>query len=217
VAGSIVAVLAIAAIAFIVFSGGGANEVAGGDDDAPAVETPHFSFKLDDRAAVSTVEVETKNLKGAAKEVAGQTADLLESMVTAGYLDPANWQEGAYDTVLQAFDGPARETAEDSIDSLTAGPDAGERFERIDPARSRLSVTVLFDDENDAATIEADATFSVAAVAADGSTTRILSRGRYFLQPAGSDWKITAFDVDRREKAGDPPADASSTPAEAAS
>ena len=76
---------------------------------------------------------------------------------------------------------------------------------------------MLFDDENDAATIEADATFSVAAVAADGSTTRILSRGRYFLQPAGSDWKITAFDVDRREKAGDPPADASSTPAEAAS
>jgi hypothetical protein len=216
VAGSVVAVIAIAAIAFIVFSGGGPNEAADGDDDAPSPETPHFTFKVDGRSAVSTIEVETKKLKGPTKEASQQTADLLQSVYTAGYLDPANWQDGSYDTVLQAFDEPARAAAQGDIESLTVGADAGQRFERIEPARSKLSVTVLFDDENEAATIEADATFSVTATSPDGSRTKILSLGRYLLQPAGSDWKITAFEVDRREKAATAADGSSATPTEPA-
>ncbi|MEX2101656.1 MAG: hypothetical protein WEA54_03880 [Actinomycetota bacterium] len=201
VAGSIVAVLAVAGIAFIVFSGGG-GEAAEDTDEAPSAETPRFSFKIDEASAVSTVDAETKTLKGPTKTAAKQASDLLQALYTAGYLDPANWQEGTYDTVLQAFDPGAREAAASDLESLTAGADAGATFTSIQPGRSKLSVKVLFGDESDPEAIEVNATFSAKGVTEGGSATNILSQGSYFLQPSGADWKITAFEVDRREKAG---------------
>jgi hypothetical protein len=201
VAGSIVAVLAIATIAFFVFSGGG-EAADGGDTEAPSTETPKFSFEIEDTHAVSTVEVETKDLRGPAKQAAHEAADALHRLYAVGYLDPANWREGSYDAVLSSFDGAARDVAETELDSLTAGPEAGTRFDDIQPGRSKVSVTVLFDDDDAPAAVEANATFSAKATGTDAGRTNILSQGRYFLELTGARWTIAAFEVDRREKEG---------------
>lgn len=205
------AVVAVAVIGFIVFSGGGTS---GGGLDDPSDETPTFAFRVRDQRSVSTMSVETKKLKAPMKHATSGASELLNAVYTAGYLDPANWRSGSYDAVLEAFDAEARTAAQDELDGLTAGPDAGATYRTIEPGRSNIATTVLLDDKDHPAAVEAEVTFVAVATTQDGSVAKLMSSGQFFLRPVqGGNWTIAAFEVDRKTKA----AEAVATPTEATS
>jgi len=61
---------------------------------------------------------------------------------TEAFLDPANWQDGAYGTAFDGFSEQARAEAEADIDVLTAGTGAGE-LSAITPMPSTVKTKVL--------------------------------------------------------------------------
>jgi hypothetical protein len=196
-----VVVVALAVGAFLLLSRGGEDEGIPDSTVAPtSARTPPFAFQLHSAVPVSTTGATAAKLRGPAKEGAATVAKTLSGLYAAAFLDPANWESGRYDPVWSYFEPGAATAARRDAEDLTAGARAGEAFASITPSRGRLDVKVLFDARNKAAGYSATVLFGANAAARDGTVTRLVSTGTYFLQPTSRGWKVSSYEVRREDR-----------------
>jgi hypothetical protein len=196
-----VVVVALAVGAFLLLSRGGEEEGTRQSTVAPtSARTPPFAFQVHSAVPVPTTGATAAKLRGPAKEGAAAVAKTLSGLYAAAFLDPANWESGRYDSVWSYFEPGAATAARRDAEDLTAGARAGEAFASITPSRGRLDVKVLFDSRNKAAGYSATVLFGANASAGDGTVTRLVSTGTYFLQPTSRGWKVSSYEVRREDR-----------------
>ncbi|MEX0834080.1 MAG: hypothetical protein WD276_09470 [Actinomycetota bacterium] len=190
----LVLIVGLAIGGFFLFMRGGSGGNGGSE---PSPETPEFSFQVGKVDSVPTGKEEgAKSAQSAAKGV----TETMDQFYTAAFLDPANWQAGNYEPAWSVFDGGAVGDAKKNAEILTLGPGAGQTYETVNPGASSLKVKVLVNDSGHAQTAVASVEFSAAAKAKAGGTTKVISNGAYFLEPAERGWRIYAFSVTRNDE-----------------
>jgi hypothetical protein len=166
-----------------------------------SAETPRFAFSVDSAVPVPSSDTSPARLRGPAKHGAASVARTMSGLYAAAFLDPANWRSGDYDAVWSFFQPTAAAVARQDAEDLTAGPQAGTRFDAITPDKSKFDVKVLFDDRNKPAGYSATVVFTANATGEDGTLTKLFSEGTYFLQPTSRGWRVSAYDVRRADHA----------------
>ncbi len=186
------ALIVLAALAFVVFGGGGGGllSVANHDDTIPA-----FDFTAGRTTVESTTEAK-KPVTATASAAAADATSVLDQLYTEAFLDPANWRDGSYDEVWSLFTEDAQQVAEQDAASLTVGS-GGDAYEKIAQATGRVQVRVLLDGKDQAATAVATVRFQAVGTRTDGMETLFRSSGEYFLKRTDGGWHVYAFSVDR--------------------
>lgn len=173
-----------------------------GSPTPPAI--PSFQFEKSTRELVRTSRGRiNRRHRQASVRVADAVRSILTDLYTEGFLNPANWEQGEYDTAFQAFADGARAQAEAHPDLLTAGPRARERYDSILPGSSRLVTRILLDRKGSPALVVSLVRFSATALGAEPS--RLSSRGQFFFERIGGSWKVVSFHVTHSETPGEGP------------
>jgi hypothetical protein len=176
--------------------GDGKTEASDGDVASP--NTPSFRFRDTSRELVRTSPKPVGSRHRRASVAAATAAeDVLTNLYTEGFLDPANWEKGSYTDAFGGFAQSARERAERGPGLLTAGPSAGDRYERIEPKSGRIATRILLDREGSPVVLVSVVRFSAIATGADRVTLR--STGQFFFEHVGGSWKIVSFHVIRND------------------
>jgi hypothetical protein len=163
-----------------------------------APNTPEFRFTKVTRDLLRTSPGRIKPRQR--REIARAAAAAREVVVdlyTEGFLDPANWEHGLYAEAFRGFAGGARERATERTALLTAGPRAGDRYERILPVSGNLATRILLDRLGHPTLLVSVARFSAAALGPESVTFR--STGQFFFESVGGSWKIVSFHVRRND------------------
>jgi hypothetical protein len=201
-------------------SGGEAGPL-GGIVGSDTPDTPAFAFDPAKPKAVETsAEPNHKAAAKAAEPAAEAVTQRLDDLYTAAFLDPGNWMDGDYETVLELFADGARDEAETELGVLTAGPEAGAAFETIHPLPSTLKVRVLLTADRTPHAVEGTVRF-FATGEGTGAPVMIVSKGEFIFEKSDGEWLVTAFSVQRNDQEDEQDAsssgasDASATPSEA--
>jgi hypothetical protein len=172
------------------------------EDDAtsPSVapNTPEFRFTKVTRDLLRTSPGRIKPRQR--REIARAAAaarEVVADLYTEGFLDPANWEHGLYAEAFRGFAGGAKERATERTALLTAGPRAGDRYERILPMSGNLATRILLDRLGHPTLLVSVARFSAAALGPESVTFR--STGQFFFESVGGSWKIVSFHVRRND------------------
>lgn len=180
---------------------GGDVPIIGGDDEV----TPPFDFIVAPAAGVATVSDADKTaLAASADQVAREITPTIDDLFTNAYLDPSNWKHDDYEEVFATFAPDAVGTAEQSVETLTLGANAGDVFDTVDPGKSKLDYEVLFDPDGKPDVAVVTVIFRATGERKDGTYLAIESEGDFFLRQIDG-WKITAFDVSRDDHETQPP------------
>lgn len=193
----IVAVVAVVTVGIILLVSGGKNpiDVITGGDDKPV---PDFTFSVTKTQAVPTKSGMTpKKLANKAKGATKAAATVLDAFYTDAFLDPNVWGEAP--TAFDNFTADAKAAAAKKLSILTAGPNAGDELTDLQPAPSKLSTKVLFDDKGAAYQILATVLFRADATLKAGGHATLISTGQYFLTQVNGSWKVVAFEVKRAD------------------
>ena len=197
----LVAALAISAIAVILQDDGAVrtshpSTTPSVGSATPAI--PGFRFEKSTRELVRTSRGRiNRRHRQASVRAAAAVRSILTDLYTEGFLNPANWEQGEYDAVFGAFAGGARKQAEAHPGLLTAGPQAGERYESILPGSSRIATRILLDRKGSPELVVSVVRFSAAALGAE--PFRLRSRGQFFFERIGGSWKVVSFHVTRSD------------------
>jgi hypothetical protein len=204
-AGLVVLLLVIGAIALLTRddapSRGAApeGETTASDGDVASPTTPPFRFTETSRELVRTSPKPVGSRHRRASATAAKTAeDVLTDLYTEGFLDPANWREGRYADAFRGFARGARAQAETRPGSLTAGPSAGDRYERIEPKSGRIATRILLDREGSPVLLVSVVRFTAIATGTDDVVLR--STGQFLFERVGGAWRIVSFDVTRNDR-----------------
>jgi hypothetical protein len=166
------------------------------DDIVPG--PPAFRFTKATRELVRTSLGRIKRRQREASVRAATAArEILTDLYTQGFLDPNNWEQGRYADAFRGFTAGAREQAEERPGLLTAGPRAGDRYERILPVSGRVDTRILVDRAGDPTLLVSIVRFSAAALGPEPVTLR--SKGQFFFERLGGTWKIVSFHVTRTD------------------
>lgn len=199
--GLVLLVLAIGAIAFLTRDDAvprRAGETTQGDGDVASSSTPSFRFTKASHRIVRTSSVHIgRQRRQASARAAHAARRILTEMYTEGFLDPANWQQGRYAEALQGFTRAARKQAETRTRLLTAGPQAGDRFDEIVPASGRIATRILVDRQGRPTLMVSAVRFSAVASGPEPRTLR--SRGQFFFERVDGRWRIVSFHVTRSD------------------
>ena len=200
-------VLTIGAVALLMRDGGPSKGALGdgqteASDDVASPTTPSFRFTSSSRELVRTsLERVDRRHRRAGLRAATTAQDVLTDLYTEGFLDPANWGPGRYDEAFRGFTRRAREQAEARPALLTAGPQAGDRFEQILPQSGRIATRVLLDREGVPTLLVSTVRF--AAIASGPEPVTLRSSGQFFFERVGGSWKLVSFHVTRRDTPGE--------------
>ena len=123
--------------------------------------------------------------------------DAIDGLYTAGFVDPAAWDGGAFPGVLRAFRGQAREQAAKEINRLTVGRAAGILSE-VRPEKARLRVELLLGPGRNAMAALARMEFEATGLTTDGVETPIRHTAQYVLRRFAGRWQIVAYRVKKR-------------------
>jgi hypothetical protein len=201
VGAGLVALLAIGAIAFLIRNNDGPVRTSypgpPPSESVPA-ETPTLEFTKATKELVRTAPGPINRRHRKAIEHAATTVrSILTDLYTEAFLDPANWQQGRYTDAFGAFAGGARKEAEAHPDLLTAGAQAGERYDSILPESGRVATRILLDRTGRPTLLVSIVRFSAAALGAEPFTFR--SDGQFFFERIHGSWRIVSFHVTRTD------------------
>jgi hypothetical protein len=184
-----------------------------GDSGPEAV--PAFDFTVTSVTTEATSDkTDAATLPAEAQKVADQVVPVLDQLYTEGFLDPNNWKDGEYDEVWEVFDASALPSAQEDVETLTLGVDAGDTFDSVGPDEGTLKIRVLFDEAGKPVSAVAVADFTAFGDRKDGKYVKFVSHGQYFLRDSGDGWTIYSFDVQRNDQSA---ARSTPTPAPSAS
>jgi len=178
---------------------------------APSVREPEregapaFAFAVVHTGALPTAQLQVRKpvrtdpllkLRGPSELASRRVIASVTRLYRGGFLDPANWRAGTYESLWRDFEIPARTQARKEVRVMTAGTAAGEAYVAIAPRPSTISTTVLLDRNGRPAIVLASARFrALARTIAGTSITRFDSTGRFFFERVvGGGW-IVAFYV----------------------
>jgi len=200
-----IVLVAIGVAILLALRGGAVPIIGGGDEPAPP-----FDFIVKGASAVATVsDADDAALAASAEDVAQEITPTIDDLFTNGYLDPSNWRDGDYEEVFATFAPDAVATAEQNVEILTLGANAGDVFATVDPGKSKLSYEVLFDPDGALETAVVSVIFRATGERKDGTYLAIVSEGEFFLRQLDG-WQITAFDVTRADRETQPPSPSAS-------
>jgi hypothetical protein len=206
--GGVVAVIAV--VIAIVLLSGGADSLPGIGPDTP--ETPEFAFEAAKVIAVPTrADAQDGELDPKAGPVAAEVEDAMDALYIRAFLDPGNWQEGAYDDVWELFEPGAGAEAQAQVDTLTAGTGAGDAFDEIQPTLGTLQIKVLFDQQDRAFSAVAIVRFGARGKSKEGPDVRIRSEGQFVFEQLDGVWKVVSFRVLRHNDLLEPSVSASAS------
>jgi hypothetical protein len=164
---------------------------------------PEFTFHLG-RTRVSAVD---DRPSGRSQETAVEEVHLLlDDLYTLGFVDPAGWEGGTFPGLADFFEGPAAGRAVEDVDDLTLGS-AAPQIRRVEPRRSRLVVSLLFDEEESPVSAFAETEFRARGTARDGRAVSIEHEARFLLRPSGDGWRIVGYEVQGELAAQDAPSE----------
>jgi hypothetical protein len=190
---------------FLVLRGGGAQGIIPFVHNSPE-PVPPFDFQVGDPGIETTSDkTNPKDLTGSARSVSDAVVPIIDQLYTDAFLDPNIWKDGDYGDVWGLFEGDAAATAQEQVETLTLGANAGDVYDSVEPLKSSLKVRVLFDEDGKAVSAVAIAHFKAYAAGTDGTYSRIVSQGQYFLRETGDGWKIYSFSVKRADEPAEPP------------
>ncbi|HZD80201.1 MAG TPA: hypothetical protein VE646_09200 [Actinomycetota bacterium] len=192
------ALVALGLILFLVLRGGsgGGGILGRAQDDS----IPRLRFRLSKVVPVPVTDAKPSELEHAARPAASAVTKTITALYSEAFLDPGNWRGGSYDSVWTLFDDGSRSAAQGEDQTLTLGPSAGDRYETVKQPKGKLSVKVLLDDKEQAATAVAIVRFETVATGKDGTLTTVVSTGQYFLHPGPDGWRIYSFSVGREDE-----------------
>jgi hypothetical protein len=199
--------LAIGAVALLTRDGGPSKGLSDGrteasDEGVASPTTPSFRFTNSSQELVRTsLKRVDRRHRRAGFRAAAAAEDVLTDLYTEGFLDPANWGPGRYGEAFHGFTRRARERAEARPALLTAGRQAGDRFEQILPRSGRIATRVLLDREGVPTLLVSTVRFAAIASGPDPVTLR--SSGQFFFERFGGSWKIVSFHVTRHDTPGE--------------
>jgi hypothetical protein len=202
--GGLAALAVIGGGLYLARSGGDDGGIIGdllGDGDARPVPEVTLTF--------SDVEYDATSPDAPAD--AQKATTTLETMLRTAYVDPATWDDAG--AVAEAFSGDASDQVGDDVAVLTLGEDAGDTYDYVDPGEATLAVQVLTGAKGEALRAYASVVFPGLAEHDDGTYTKLVIDGSYFLVHEDGTWKIVSYRVDRQEK----PAKAPKSPSASAS
>lgn len=203
---AVLGVLVLAAAVTILLTQGGdaperalPSERAEGDDGVAVPEVPSFRFSVSRRVLVPTrARSVQRHDKAVGTRIAASATAALTDLYTEAFLDPANWQSGRYADAFRGFSAGAARKARGRPAVLTAGPDAGTRFEAILPASGRIATRILLDRAGKPALVLSVVTFKAEALGPQAMTLR--SQGRFFFARIQGRWKVVSFLVSRNDR-----------------
>lgn len=206
-----VAIAAVVGVGAYFLTGGEAPEIIKDIvDSEPDREIPDFAFDLQQAKYEASVAGGNKDAQAAtAEDEGGKIKETLDELFFVAFVDPDTW--GDTGEISDWFTGDAADTLEDNIETLTLGADAGDVYEFVEPGRSTLVVRVLTGPKGEALRASAKLEFMAIAEHTDGTFSRIMINGTFFLVPDGNDWKVEAYRAARLEKEIDPPASPSAS------
>jgi len=218
------AALVVVPLALVLVAGGLVFFLTRGDAKIPFIDngpdTPPVTpieFKVRKTRAVATSEsADMEALGQQAADVGQQLTPVLNDLFTNAFLDPDNWKDGDYTEVWDAFTDGARPSAEQDVETLTAGATAGDVYDWIEPTKGSLEFDVLFDQDAAPTSVVVKFRFYALGSRSDGTYTAIVSHGQLFMNDSGS-WQISAFDVKREDRAAQSPAPPTPAPSASAS
>ena len=203
--------LALAVGGFFVFRGK-STPASDGASVSGSQSPTGFAFSSAKSTGISaTAGADQKKVNRVALPVAAQVTSQLNTLFGEGYVNEANWKAGKYDTALAVFDTQATTAAQQQIDVLTAGTNAGATYSKIEAADNQLNIQVLVDKHNVPVSAVALFKFSANATAKDGSIVTLQSKGQFIFSNVGGTWKIVSFNVTRNDVAASPSASATTT------
>lgn len=205
IVGGIVLLLVIAAAVWAVTRPEGESIIPFVGSHEPKVPTPAFAFTIKQVKANTTTDAGPKKVIGVAKDAAGQVKTQLDVLYYDAFVDPKHWDGDEYDDVWNLFDGGAKEQAKNDVQTLTLGEGAGDVYDFVQPHKGGLTINVLTDSSNQPAEALAQVTFTAVATLDDGTYTKIVSTGHYFLKPVDGQWRIYSYDIKRQERKAEPP------------
>ena len=207
--------LAAGGLVFLLTRGDGKIPFIDGGDDTPPI-TP-IEFKIRKTRAVATNEAaDVDALTQQAASIGQELTPMFNELFTNAYVDPENWQDGDYTEVWERFADGARASAEQSVETLTIGANAGDVYDEIEPTKGSLEFDVLFDQDDAPTSVVVKFRFYAFGTRSDGTYTAIISHGQLFLEDSGT-WEISAFDVKRGDRATESPAPPTPGPSASAS
>ena len=172
-----------------------------GDATSPSVaapDTPAFRFTKVTRDLIRTSPGRIKSRQRREIVRAATAArEVVADLYTEGFLDPANWEHGLYAEAFRGFAGGARKRATERAALLTAGPRAGDRYERILPVSGHLATRILVDRLGHPSLLVSVVRFSAAAFGPEPVTFR--STGQFFFESVRGSWKIVSFHIRRND------------------
>ncbi len=191
-------------LVFFLTRGDGKIPFIDGGNDTPPIAPLEFKIRKT-RAVATSDSADKETLAQQAASVGEQLTPMLNDLFTAAFLDPENWKDGDYTQVWEAFADDAKGSAQQAVETLTAGATAGDVYDQIQPTKGSLEFDVLFDQDDAPTSVVVKFRFYAFGTRTDGTYTTIVSHGQLFLADPGS-WVISAFDVKRGDRAAEPPA-----------
>jgi hypothetical protein len=167
-----------------------------GELTPPGVPAFRFTKSTKELVRTSPGRINKRHQEASAR-AATTVRSILTDLYTEAFLDPANWEQGRYDTAFRDFAGGARKQAEAHPDLLTAGTRAGDRYDWILPGSGRIATRILLDRTGDPTLLVSLVRFKAAALGAEPFTLR--SNGQFFFERIGGSWKIVSFHVTRTD------------------
>jgi hypothetical protein len=190
--GGVVALIAV--VITVVLLGGG--DTLPGIIGPDPLETPPFAFETSKVIAVPTrADTVEGELDAKATQVAAEVEDTMDALYIGAFLDPGNWQEGAYDDVWELFEPGAGVEAQTQVDTVTAGTGAGDAFDEIQPLEGTLQMKVLFDQQDQAFSAVAIVKFGARGKSKEGPDVRIRSEGQFVFEQLDGVWMVVSFRV----------------------
>jgi len=168
------------------------------EGDVTPPGTPAFRFTKSTKELVRTSSGPINERHREASERAATAArSILTDLYTEGFLDPANWEQGRYTDAFRGFAVGARQQAEARSGLLTAGAQAGDRYDWILAVSGRIATRILLDRAGNPTLVVSVVRFSAAALGAEPLTLR--SSGQFFFERIDGSWKIVSFHVTRAD------------------
>jgi hypothetical protein len=186
---------------------GGKGPLTGIINSQSTPPPPPMKFKVTKIEPVTTTKTKAKSVLKDVKPVAQHVVKSMDTLYYGTFINPDSW--GDYGKVFDdVMDGGAQDQANNQVDGITLGKNAGDTYESVTPGYSRLTIKVLTDSKNKPVEAIAVTSFQGLAKHKDGTYSKVMSTGSYFFKHEDSGWKIFAFQVDRDEKKAKAPASA---------
>jgi hypothetical protein len=155
-------------------------------------EVPQFSFVV---AKARAFPLARKPRQPRHEKTVEQIHEVLNQLYVGGFLDPAQWEDGRFTTVLEQFAGSSARAARRDLADLTLGKTA-RWLNLVTPEEGVLRMDLLYDRSGDPVLAVARARFEAAGdVAGEPQDVSIEHGGEYILRRVGGRWAIVGYDV----------------------